>query len=92
MKFVPKIGDEFPLSEGQIEELTRSVIAVVFIVLASIAVLVATVASFIKGEFSLVFTLWSVIGPLVGFVFSYYFRGHGPGGGKSDDPSAARIA
>ncbi len=82
MRYVPKVGKEFPVSSAKekaqyLAEFTRSTIAISVVVAAILALLVAAAIGACHGEFSALRTLWSVISLPLGLVIGHYFRGAG---------------
>ena len=85
-----KVGEEF---DGQMrlvnananarKERVRSYIALGFLALSGSVLLGALVIGIWEDSFEKAQSLWLVLGPLVGAVFTYYF---GPSKGNKDEP------
>jgi hypothetical protein len=81
MRFKPRIGDEFPLTEKVIDaksrhlaEFTRSTIALCVIIASLLALLLAAVLGWRAGDFGYLRTAWDVVAFPAGAVVTFYFR------------------
>jgi membrane protein DedA with SNARE-associated domain len=80
MSYEPKVGKEFPVSSVKektkyLTEFTRSTIAICLVVTSVLALVVTAAVCAYRGDFDFLQTLWAVIGPLLGSIVGYYFRG-----------------
>jgi hypothetical protein len=84
MRYVPKVGKEFPVSSVKekaqyLTEFTRSTIAISVVAAAILALLVAAAIGAYHGDFGALSTLWSAVSLPLGLIVGYYFRGAGKG-------------
>jgi len=93
MKYRPKVGKEFPVSDVKertqyLTEYTRTVIAIAVVGAAILALLGAAAIGAYHGDFGALGTLWSAISLPLGLVVGYYFRGAGQGDNENHKSSA----
>src|SRR5690348_15143721 len=95
MKYKPRIGTDFPITKEmviaktlQITELTRSMIALSFVLLGGSALTLVAIFCLYKGEFETLRTLWTVLAAPLGLIFGYYFRGSSPNGKDHNESPA----
>lgn len=78
MKYLPKIGRDFPVHEASTRHLvekTRSVIAIVLVGAMLLALLVAAVISLLQGNYGPLLTVWAIVTLPSGWIVGYYFKG-----------------
>jgi len=91
MLFEPRIGNEFEVISAKtryLTEFTRSTIALCFVVVGALGLIFAAVLGAVKGDFGCLQTLWAIVGPLLGGILGFYFRGHILHGQKDDTSTA----
>jgi len=95
MKYRPRIGTDFPITKEeviakthQIAELTRSMIALAYVLLGGLTLTVVAAFCIYKEDFVVLETLWAVLAAPLGLIVGYYFRGSSPDG-KNDNQSSA---
>ncbi len=70
--FQPAIGTDFgPVEE--VEAKTRDFLARVIALGAVVALAISGAYSLIRGNYIVVLEVWSIVGPMIGAVVSYYF-------------------
>jgi hypothetical protein len=84
MRYEPKVGKEFPVTRVEentryLTEFTRSALAIVGVVVGMLALLVTASICAYRGDFGPLLTVWAVVGPMLTWIFGYYFRGSDQG-------------
>jgi hypothetical protein len=80
MPYKPKVGEEFPVAGAKektqyLIESTRSKIAMAVVGAAMLSLLLTVSICAYRGEFTSLLTVWAVVGPILTWIFGYYFRG-----------------
>jgi hypothetical protein len=91
MRYKPSIGSEFEVISAKtkyLTELTRSTIALCFVLVSSFGLIFAAVVGALKGDFGYLSTLWAVIAAPLGGIVGFYFRGQMLHGQKDDESTA----
>jgi len=84
MSYEPKIGKDLPVTRAEentryLTEFTRSTLAIVGVVVGMLSLLVTASICASRGDFSPLLTVWAVVGPMLTWIFGYYYRGSDQG-------------